>query len=134
MDADGSENYSRCAKSIVQVGPPDAWSQAQVTQPLGLPLEIVPEVSPYAEPGSATLPVRVLYAGQPLKGALVKLTNLERDAAPFEMQLTDTAGRASFAMPAAGSWLLNVTWTKTQPVSSETDFETTFSSLSFGFH
>ena len=133
MDADGSENYSRRAKSIVQVGPPEAGSQAQVTKPLGLPLEIVPEESPYAEPRPAVLPVRVLYEGRPLAGALIKLTNLEHDAAPLEEHLTDRAGRAKFAMPKAGTWLLNVIWTKPLPRSRDTDFETFFSSLSFGF-
>jgi uncharacterized GH25 family protein len=133
MDADGSERYSRCAKSIVQVGPAVAGSQDQVTKPAGLPLEIVPEVSPYGVPRSATLPVRVIYAGRPLPGALVKLTDLNNDAAPFEVHLTDHDGRASFAMPNSGTWLLNVIWTKALPHSEETDFETVFSSLSFGF-
>jgi uncharacterized GH25 family protein len=133
MDADGSENYSRQAKSIVQVGPPGAGSPAQVTKPLGLPLEIVPEQSPYSEPQPATLPVRVIYEGRPLAGALVKLTNLEHDTAPLEMHLTDHAGRASFTMPKGGTWLLNVIWTKPLPSSRGSDFETIFSSLSFGF-
>ena len=133
MDRDGSENYSRCAKSILQVGPVGAGSQAQIAKPVGLPLEIVPERSPYAEPRSATLPVRVLFHGRPLAGALVKLTRLEDDATPFETHLTDRAGRATFALPSSGTWLLNVIWTQVQPSSAETDFETTFSSLSFGF-
>jgi len=133
MDRDGSENYSRCAKSIVQVGLRGAGSQRQVTRPVGLPLEIVPDRSPYAVPGSATFPVHVLYMGRPLAGALIKLTRLEDDAAPFETHLTDRAGRATFAMPAEGTWLLNVIWTRVQPSSAETDFETIFSSLSFGF-
>ena len=133
MDTDGSENYSRRAKSIVQVGLPGTGSQAQVTRPLGLPLEIVPEVSPYAQPRPASLPVRVMYEGRPLAGALIKLTNLAHDAAPLETHLTDQAGRATFTMPSTGTWLLNVIWTKVLPSSRETDFETVFSSLSFGF-
>jgi hypothetical protein len=36
-------------------------------------------------------------------------------------------------MPRSGSWLLNVIWTKPLAASDETDFETVFSSLSFGF-
>ena len=84
-------------------------------------------------PRSASLPVRVIYEGQSLAGALVKLTNLEDDASPFEVHLTDRAGRASFTMPSSGTWLLNVIWTKPSPPSDETDFETVFSSLSFGF-
>jgi hypothetical protein len=131
--ADGSENYSRRAKSLVQVRAQDAASYALVTEPLGLLLEIVPEKNPYALPQSATLPVRVIYEGRPLAGALIKLTNLEHDEAPFEMHLTDREGRARFAMPTQGAWLLNVIWTKVLPETRETDFETVFSSLSFGF-
>jgi uncharacterized GH25 family protein len=132
-DRDGSENYSRRAKSIVQIGPPDANSQRQVTRPLGLPLEIVPEENPYARPQPRALPVQVIYEGQPLEGALVKLTHLENDAAPTETHLTDHMGRATFVMPTEGSWLLSVIWTNPLPRSRETDFETIFSSLSFGF-
>ncbi|MDB5457611.1 MAG: sodium:proton antiporter [Caulobacter sp.] len=131
--ADGSERYSRVAKAIVQVGPPGAGSQAQVTRPLGLPLEIVPERSPYALPRPASLPVRVLYEGRPLPGALVRLTNLDNDAAPLETHRTDHAGRAVFALPETGTWLVNLVWTKPSPASRDTDFETVFSSLSFGF-
>jgi uncharacterized GH25 family protein len=133
MDADGSERYSRCAKSIVQVGPPGTGSLGRVTQAIGLPLEIVPDANPYDIPQAANLPVHIIYAGRPLAGALVKLTNLEHDAAPFEVHLTDQDGRTSFTMPHSGTWLLNVIWTKVLPSSDEADFETVFSSLSFGF-
>ena len=133
MNSDGSERYGRCAKSLVQVGPPDASPPDQVTRPVGLPLEIVPEVNPYVMPRSATLPVHVVYVGHPLAGALIKLTNLANDASPFETRVTDHDGRATFTMPSTGTWLLNVIWTKPLPRSEENDFETTFSSLSFGF-
>lgn len=131
--AEGSENYGRRAKALVQIGPPSAASAA-ILKPVGLTLEIVPERSPYALPRAATLPVRVFfYQGRPLAGALVKLTDLARDAAPFEMHRTDATGRARFTLPAQGSWLLNTIWTQPLPPSRETDFETIFSSLSFGF-
>jgi hypothetical protein len=133
MDADGSERYSRCAKSILQIGSPSARSPAREAEPVGLPLEIVPEVSPYSVPQASVLPVRVLYAGRPLGSALVKMTDLSHDAAPFEQHLTDREGRATFAMPHSGMWLLNVIWTRPLPRSEEVDFETVFSSLSFGF-
>ena len=133
MDTDGSESYSRRAKALVHVGPADTTVMRQVIQPLGLPLEIVPEVSPYTEPRPASLPVRVLFDGRPLPGATVKLTQLEHDEAPLETHLTDPAGRAVFRMPTQGSWLLNVVWTRVLPKNGATDFETVFSSLSFGF-
>jgi uncharacterized GH25 family protein len=132
MDSDGSENYRRCTKAIVQVGTAGSGLQA-LTTPVGLRLEIVPEVNPYAQPRPAQLPVRVIYESRPLAGALIKLTDLNHDDAPLETHLTDRAGHASFAMPDRGQWLLNVIWTKPLPSSRETDFETVFSSLSFGF-
>jgi uncharacterized GH25 family protein len=133
MDADGSERYSRCAKSLLQIGAPGAGAQGQVTKPAGLPLEIVPEANPYSVPRPASLPVRVMYEGRELAGATVKLTDLSHDATPFEVHVTDRNGRTSFTMPASGAWLLNVIWTKPLSRTAETDFETVFSSLSFGF-
>ncbi|MEA1652345.1 DUF4198 domain-containing protein [Nitrospirillum sp. BR 11164] len=130
MDADGAENYSRRAKVLVRVGP---GGGGQATRPLGLTLEIVPEVDPYGLPRPADLPVRIYYEGRPLAGALVKLTDLAHDAEPAETHRTDDDGRARFPLPDAGDWLLNVIWTKPQPPTAETDFETVFSSLSFGF-
>jgi uncharacterized GH25 family protein len=131
-DADGAENYSRHAKAIVRVGPADPRGQAIVTRPLGLTLEIVPERSPFATPAGTGFPVRVLYRGRPLAGALVKFTDLAHDAEPIEMHRSDAHGRAVFAMPRRGSWLINVIWTRPQPRTRLTDFDTDFSSLSFG--
>jgi len=136
-DAEGAEIYSRCAKSIVQVGTVGAASLSAshtwITRPLGLKLEIVPEVSPYDEPRSAIFPVRVMYDGRPLPGALVKLTNLEHDAAPVDVKRTNEIGRATFSMPDRGTWLVNVIWTRPLQGLPEADFETVFASLSFGF-
>ena len=128
----GRERYSRRAKALVQVGPPGAPSK-RTTAPIGLSLEIVPEVDPYS-PGSArSLPVRVVFEGRPLPGALIKLTDLRADDRPVETRLTDRAGRAVFRLPRTGEWQMNVVWTKPVKDQPNVDFETTFSSLTFGF-
>jgi len=126
-DRDGSERYSRAAKAIVQAGDGDG---AAATRPVGLPLEIVPLESPHA-PG-VRLPVRVLYEGRPLAGALVKLTDLAHDTLTAEAHRTDAAGEAGFARPAVGAWRLSVVWTKPLGPDEDADFETVFSSLTFG--
>src|ERR1700722_7774349 len=105
-EGDGSENYSRKAKAILQIGAPDANSQIQVTRPLGLPLEIVPQANPYARPQPKVLPIRVIYEGRSLEGALVKLTHLENDAVPIETHMTDRMGRATFVMLTEGCEML----------------------------
>lgn len=128
---DGAENYSRHAKTIVQVGKVDPSGQTRVTRRLGLELEIVPEQSPLMLAPGAPLSIRVYYRGRALTGALVKLTDLEKDAEPLDRRTTDKDGRARFTIPHAGNWLLNVVWTRPQPAASLTDFNTSFSSLTF---
>jgi uncharacterized GH25 family protein len=126
---DGAESYSRHSKALIQVG---SLESAQATQPVGLLLEIVPDVNPYSLPPASKLPVHVLFEGKPVAGALLELTNLEHDSAPVETHLTDEWGYCSFAVPAGGKWLLNVVWRKLRSDAEETQFESYFSSLSFG--
>ena len=129
----GRERYSRRAKSLIQVGLKTPSNQSQATQPIGLKLEIVPDRNPYALDASRMLPVHVLYNGRRLANATVKLTNLGNDAKPVAMAVTDRAGRARFRVPAKGNWLLNVVWGEPVKGNSRFDFDTTFSSLTFGY-
>ncbi len=132
-ESPGRELYSRRAKALVQVGAPGRVPQPQVTNPVGLSLEIVPERNPYSPSGGDSLPVRVLYDGRPLAGALVKLNDLASDAKPVEMHLTDAAGRAVFGLRRQGDWQMNVVWSRPLRTTRLADFVTTFSSLTFGF-
>jgi hypothetical protein len=132
-DTPGREIYSRCAKALIQVGPPDNRANRQIETPVGLPLEIVPLKNPYALKVGERLPVQVLYQGRPLAGALVMLTNLEFDGRPLESYVTDRAGQTSFFVPQVGSWLVNVLWTKPIQGNPTADFDTTFSSLTFAY-
>lgn len=132
MNSDGREFYSRRAKALIQVGQPKRGDDSIATHPIGLTLEIVPLKNPYSLSPDHILPVQVLYEGRPLSGALVKLTSLEFDEKPLRTARTDANGRASFPVPQVGSWLVNVIWTK--PIASrDADFQTTFSSLTFGY-
>jgi uncharacterized GH25 family protein len=132
-DAPGREIYSRRAKALVQVGPPSDKGEAWVTRPMGMSLEIVPEKNPYTLILNAPLPVRILYEGRPLAGALVMLTNLEFDGHALETHLSDASGRAAFHFPHTGTWLINVLWTKPIKGVAGADYDTTFSSLTFGY-
>lgn len=135
-DQSGREVYRRRCKALIQVGASTAASTAAdsrlATRPLGLSLEIVPLLDPYALGADRQLPVRVIYEGRPLAGALVKLTSLEFDSKPIATARTDSKGETRFRVPPVGSWLVNVIWSK--PITSpQADFETTFSSLTFGY-
>lgn len=131
--APGRERYSRRAKSLIQVGEQTSANQHFATRPIGLKLEIVPDRNPYALDASRMLPVHVLYNGRRLANATVKLTNLAKDDKPVAVAMTDRAGRARFRVPAHGNWLLNVVWGEPVAGSTRVDFDTTFSSLTFGY-
>ena len=128
----GRESYSRRAKALMQVGR-STRAQPQVTRPIGLTLEIVPEISPYTAGPSTMLPVRVYYEGHLLPGAFVKLTNLSDDEKPLETHVTDRGGRAVFQLRRSGEWQMNVVWSKPVEGNPDVEFETVFSSLTFGF-
>ncbi|MBA3667388.1 MAG: DUF4198 domain-containing protein [Sphingomonas sp.] len=129
----GRERYSRRAKALIQVGAQTAANQHFATRPIGLKLEIVPERNPYALDASRMLPVHVIYNGRRLANATVKLTNLADDAKPVAIAITDRAGRARFRIPVSGNWLLNSVWSEPVAGVPQVDFDTTFSSLTFGF-
>lgn len=131
-DTPGRETYSRRAKALVQVGAYSAADDAVATKPLGLTLELVPEVNPYAPGYVGKLPVRVYYLGKPLAGATVMLNNLDFDSKPVAKVISDASGRVVLDVPKQGSWQVNVIWTR--PVNDpKFEFDTVFSSLTLGF-
>lgn len=131
-NVNGREFYSRRAKALIQVGRSTPTDDARAVRPIGLTLEVVPLRNPYSLGADHKLPVQILFEGRPLPGALVKLTHLESDARPLHTARTDARGRVVFKVPQSGSWLVNVVWTKAI-AHRDADFQTTFSSLTFGY-
>jgi uncharacterized GH25 family protein len=117
------------AKALVQAGAPGEGSQDLATKRLGLPLEIVLMTSP-SDGGMLT--AQVMFKGCPLRRALVKLTDLDHDAQPVDAQVTDGEGLVRLHRPPPGHWLLNVVWTTPLDGDEGIDYDTIFSSLSFG--
>lgn len=124
----GRELYARRAKALVQIGP-DCSPHA--LQPVGLSLEIVPLVNPHCSKGD-TMTVEVRFRGRPLAGALVRMENLSNPAGEAELR-TDADGRVTFAMPRSGSWKISLVWSVPIEGNALAEYDTLFSSLSFGF-
>ena len=124
----GRELYARRAKALVQIG---TACSANALQPQGLALEIVPLVNPHCPDGDS-LPVEVRFRGQPLAGALVRMENLSSPAGEIE-QRTNAEGRVVFAMPKADNWKISLVWSVPIEDSKQAEYDTLFSSLSFGF-
>lgn len=117
------EIYSRCAKSLLRVGA----GSSGYDRPLGLELELVPEKDPYSLAPGEALPVRLLYRGEPLDGALVIAL-----ASPGARVSARTAGgRAALVLDRPGLWLVKAVHMVPAPEGSGADWESLWASLTF---
>jgi uncharacterized GH25 family protein len=81
-------------------------------KPLGQALEIVPQADPSKIKASQPFPVKVLYKGQPLKGAKVSayLAGMVKgNSALFFQAVTDPEGLVNVIALKGGNWLAKVT-------------------------
>lgn len=125
--ASARELYSRCAKSLLLAGRP---SLAQRDRALGFPLELVAERNPYLLRAGQQFPVRLIYQGQPLAGALVVAMN-SLDPSDKQALRTDAAGRVRFRLRPGGMWLVKAVHMVAPAAGADADWESFWASLTF---
>ena len=127
------ELYRRCAKTLLLCGAPSAATGRAATRPAGHPLELVPDQNPYALLSGASLTVRVLADGQPVRGALVRLWYQPPGQPAQASELhTNASGRLLFKLAGAGSYLLSTVRMARAPDPKTADWESTWATLTFG--
>lgn len=132
----GRERYARSAKTWLT-----GTDATRATRPVGLPLEIVPLADPAA---AARLPVKVLFRGRPLDGALVRawVTPLGAEGAPFGAAGRDSVGpalelrtakdgTATLDVSRPGEWLIGTVHMIRSSDRAAADWESYWSSLTF---
>ena len=133
----GRERYARCPKAWIGAG-----AEARATQPVGMTMEIVPLADPAT---AATLPVRVLFRGQPLAGALVRAWNrplaggaspadpTARDSlGPVVQMRTDARGEARLKAAGPGEWMVSAVHMEPSSDRAAADWQSWWASLTFG--
>jgi len=133
QDKEGSEIYSRRGKALIQVGPVTETGTDYVTRPVGMTLEIVPSANPYGLEAGEALTSTVYYRGQPTKGITIGLISLDTDAGIIALKKTDAKGHVTFERPDSGNWMLHAVWSDPLEDTRQANYDTIFSSLSFGF-
>jgi uncharacterized GH25 family protein len=129
--APAKEIFSRCAKALLAAG--GATTGSGWDRPLGLRLEIVPEANPYMLQmlqGGGKLPVRLLYQGKPLPGALVVAFTKDRPAAKVSAR-SDGQGRVALQLDRPGTWLVKAVHMIPATRESGADWESFWASLTF---
>src|SRR5262245_4878838 len=136
----GRERYARCPKVWIAGTAPGARATRAMST-IGLPIEIVP----LADPGTVTpLPVRLLWHGKPLAGALVRAWNTSladgfaprawasRDSVgPVASARTDKNGEARLEIGRPGEWLIASEHMVPCAEKSEADWESWWASFTF---
>ena len=126
-DASAREIFSRCAKSLLLVGPPNEETQDQV---LGFTLELVAERNPYALRRGQTLPLRLLYQDRPLAGVLIVAINQMKPAEKLSAR-SDKNGRVQFNLRPGGMWLVKAVHMVEAPPGSHAEWASYWASLTF---
>jgi uncharacterized GH25 family protein len=125
----GREVFSRSVKSmLVAGGAPGAGKGFDLV--LGLTLELVPEKNPSQLGPDGTLPLRLLYEGKPLEGALIVAMN---QAEPDKKVTARTSRRGSavLRLPRKGVWLIKAVHMIPAPAGVDADWESIWASLTF---
>lgn len=127
----GRERYSRCAKTIVLVGPSEfegPTAAHSTDRSLGLRFELLPLGDMPKLRAGETLTVRALFEGKPLEGVEIHAEHPERHEPAIKVR-TNAAGEAEFALPIAGMWRFNAV--EMIPVSGDpsVDWESVWSSM-----
>lgn len=128
-DTGFAEGYSRNAKALVQVGPPDA---AQSDRVAGLPLELIALQNPYTARGR--LAVGLLWQGEPVADAQVTLFHRPASGEVTRHTFrTGVDGVASIPFTATGIYLLSAVHMEERPADSGEVWHSTWASLTFGW-
>jgi uncharacterized GH25 family protein len=126
--AAAKEVFSRNAKSLIAGagGTGAGWDRV-----FGQRLELVAEKDPYTLRGGGELPVRLLYEGKPLAGALV--VALQRDQPEAKVAVrSDAKGRVRLNLDHPGFWLVKAVHMIPAPRETGADWESFWASLTFG--
>jgi uncharacterized GH25 family protein len=132
--AAAKEVFSRCAKALVAVGGGTGSNMGSSTGPgfdrvFGQRLELVAEKNPYTLGGGGELPVRLLYEGKPLAGALVMA--LQRGRPDKITARSDARGRVTLKLDRPGFWLIKAVRMIPASADAGADWESFWASLTF---
>jgi len=124
----GRERYRRHVKTLLSVG---GQSDASHGVRAGQTLEILPLADPQRlRPGGA-LKLQVLFKGQPLQGALVKVWNQRGAQLSVLRTRTDAAGLSTTRLPWAGVWMASVVHMVPATDTPDWDWDSHWGNLTF---
>lgn len=129
LEKDARERYSKHVRAVFQVG--DVRTDAY-KQPLGYPVEIIPQQNPYDLRVGQTLEVLCTLDGQPLVNQFV-LAGYESKAGRMSREAsarTDARGIARIRLSGAGKWYVKMIH-MTPITNGDVNYESKWATLTF---
>jgi Domain of unknown function (DUF4198) len=120
------ELYARCAKSLLSVGGrTDGADRA-----MGMPLELIAVKNPYETAAGESLPIRLVYKGQPVANVLVKVFNRNDPKSP-RLARTDAEGQVRIESSTRGEFLVSAVHMVEAPRDGTAHWLSYWASLTF---
>ncbi len=105
LTSPGKENFSIHTKLLVQIGEKRDQAYKKV---LGFPAEIVPLQNPYAVKIGEKIRFKILFQGNPVFGARVKVWNRYDNRTTIQNIYTEKDGTIEAIISAPGPWMVSV--------------------------
>lgn len=126
-EREGRERYSRCLKSLLQVG--DKRNDVYKNK-LGMKLEIMPLENPYAKKVGDKIKFQILFDGKPLANRTVFADNRDSET---QRMMTGADGKITVKIDRSGLWLIRlVNMQRCAANCGEADWESFWGALTFG--
>ena len=104
IDSVGREFYQRSVKTIVQVG---ALKTEVYKKQTTLPVDIIPLSHPYKLVNGDTLKVKVLFKGEPLVNAKIRVWHKILTKVKDTSYISNAKGEINFPVKTTGEWMLS---------------------------
>jgi uncharacterized GH25 family protein len=128
LNKSSKEYYSRHTKLLVQVGDKKDDTYKTIA---GFPIEIIPEKNPYTLKKGDLVRFKILFEGEPLFGAKVKIWNRFDNRTTLQNIHTEKDGMMETRISNPGPWMVSVV--KMVPSKQPgADWQSYWSSLVFG--
>jgi hypothetical protein len=124
----GRERYRRNVKALLRVGGVSDGTYAART---GQRLELVPDNDPLALVPGGTLSLALYFEGKPLADALLKAWHRQDGRTLTIRTRTDAAGKASFVLPFAGTWMISAVHMVAAEGVPDVDWDSFWANLTF---
>lgn len=129
-DSTGKEYYQRSVKTLIQIGAAKTDLYKKTTN---LPLDISLLSHPYLISQATTMKARLLFKGEPLQQARVRVWHKLAGKVSEETFTSDSSGIVSFPVEPSGEWMVSSVYMERLTDDPKADWQSYWGSFTWGY-